>query len=451
MTMHFEDTLDIALARVQQGEDMTAVLQDYPAQAEDLAPLLRSAALLQTCNPVTFPTPEERLVDQQQFFDQMEQILPSAVSLTASLRLNKWMTQMLTWLSLNPNSIKKEQRNMGTLMLKAVLVLTIIFGSVGGTAVMAQESLPDSPLYPAKLMLEEAQLNLANNDIAQAEIHLDIANERLREMERLMIDGKMPEDALLERAENHVEAAFSLAEEMPNQAMAGVLTRAQEMMQTRTRAFAAIEETIPTDVVPAFQKVQNMLQNAGETVAAGLQDPQLFRHRHATNRPDTAPDQPEIMPPAVITATQTVTTPVRIDPPGPCAINEDCDPQGDGPYGPNYQGPQPEEPGTGVGPGEPSGNTSPGGPSDNPGGPNDNPGNPDSGCSDCDNGDGYQYGPQPEDSGNGAGMPGGSEEGVPIGGQSQNGSQYQAPENNSTPNELSPARPEGNDGNMNNK
>jgi hypothetical protein len=436
MKTNFVDSLDTALERVRQGEEVTAVLQSYPTQAEDLAPLLYSANLLSECEPVTMPAPEELLADQQHFINQLAQLPLPAVSPTPFMRLSEWMVLMLSWLKLNPNRAKKEQKNMGTLLLKATLILTLLFGTAGGTAVMAAESLPDSPLYPAKIMAENVRLSFASNQTEQAEIHLDLAAERLREMERLIVDGNIPNDATLARAENHIEAAFGLAEEMPVQEMAGVLMQAQEMLQARTRAFEDIEAEIPSEVEPAFNRVQQMLQNAGEVTAAGLQDPQLLRQRHSVNRPDTAPVRPEIQPPAVIISpTQTITTPVRNEPLGPCASgSEGCDPQGEGPYGPAYNGPKPEEPGTPAekpGPGEPNDNE-PGNP--DPVGPPEEPGNPDSGCPDCgQQGTQNGYGPEPDDSGNGSGMPGGSEEGIPIGGQSQNGTQYQAPGNNAAP------------------
>lgn len=433
MNTNFVDSLDMALDRLQNGETLTAVLQDYPQQAEDLAPLLQSANLLNECKPITMPSPDELLVDQQLFIDQMAQLSLPAVSPSPFVRLNSWMNHMLSWLGLNPNRTKREQKNMGTLILKATLILTIIFGSAGGTAVMAAESLPDSPLYPAKLMVEGARLSFASDQVEQAEIHIDIASQRLRELERLMVDSQISDNALLERSEHHMNAAFDLAAEMPAQEMAGVLMHTQEMVQTRTRAFDEIEAQISVEVEPIFNQVQKMLQNNGEIAAAGLQDPQLLRHRHTVNRPDAAPDQPIMSPPTIITSTQPITTPVRIGPVGPCATdNENCDPQGDGPYGPGHQGPNPEVPGEGVGPGSPEDKPDPVGPPEDPGS-GDTPGNPDSGCGDCGQGDPNGYGPQPDESGNGSGTPGGSEEGIPIGGQSQNGTQYQAPENNSPP------------------
>jgi len=433
MKTHFVDSLDSALKRVEQGEAVTAVLQDYPEQAQALAPLLKSADFLNDCKPIMMPTPEESLVDQQQFINQMVQLPQPAVSPSPYVRLNSWMAHMLSWLGLNPNRTKREHKNMGTLLLKATLILTIIFGSVGGTAVMAAESLPDSPLYPAKLMVEGARLSFASDQVEQAEIHLDIASERLRELERLMVNSQMVDNALLERAEHHVGAAFDLAAEMPVQEMAGVLMQTQEMVQTRTRDFDEIEDQILVEVGPVFNQVQKMLQNNGEVAAAGLQDPQLLRHRHTVNRPDTAPEQPLMVPPAIIiTPTQTITTPVRIGPVGPCANNEDCDPAGDGPYGPGHQGPNPEVPGEGVGPGSPEDTPDAVGPPEDAGS-GDGPGTPNSGCGDCDQGEQNGYGPRPDESGNGSGTPGGSEEGIPIGGQSQNGTQYQAPGSGASP------------------
>ncbi|MBE2223309.1 MAG: hypothetical protein IAF02_17345, partial [Anaerolineae bacterium] len=355
MKTNFVDSLDAALDRIQNGEAVTAVLHDYPTQAEALAPLLASVQLLTECEPVQMPSPAELLADQHQFIDQIAQLPPPAVSPSPFMRLNNWMVHMLSWLGLNPNRTRKEHKKMGTLLLKATLILSIIFGSMGGTAVMAAESLPDSPLYPAKMMMEGVRLQLASDKTEEAEIHIAIAGERLQEMEHLMVSGKMPDDALLTRAEKHIESAFGLAAEMPVQNMAGVLAQAQTMVQTRTRAFAEIEAEIPAEIEPAYKQVRQMLKNTGEVAAAGLQDPQLLRNRHTTNRPEDAPVQPEMLPPAIISATQTITTPVRMGPAGSCAANEDCDPQGDGPYGPNYNGPQSGEPGAGAGPGEPNG------------------------------------------------------------------------------------------------
>jgi hypothetical protein len=446
MKTNFTIVLDNCLDRVRRGETVTAVLDEYPAYAEALAPLLTSAQFLYECDPVVMPTSAELAADQQQFEDQMAQLLPLPVSNSPLMRLNDWMVTLLSWLKLNPINMKREQRKMGTLLLKATLILTILFGSVGGTAVMAAESLPDSPLYPAKMIMEEARLGLASGTTARAVLHLDLASERLREMERLMVNGTTPDGALLERAEKHIEAAFGLAAEMPAQQMAGVLVQAQTMFQTRTRAFTEIETAVPASSEQMFNQAQTMLKNAGDVVAAGLQDPQLLRHRHTTNRPEDAPEQPDMQPPAVIiiTPTQTITTPVRIGPIGPCAGNEECDLQGDGPYGPGHQGPQPEQPGAGVGPGE--ANEDPIGPPDIPGSDHE-PGNPDSGCDDCGNDTGNQYGPLPEESGNGSGQPGGSESGIPDGSQSQGGTQHQTPDDKPAPAQppAEPSQPDSGD------
>jgi hypothetical protein len=429
MKTHFVDALDDSLERLRKGESVTAVSRDYPTQADDLTPLLAVASQLQTMNPVIQPIPDESLADRTVFLAQMAQLPEPAVSLSPIMRLKGWMVHALPWLGTNPNLKNREQKQMSALLLKAALVLTIIMGSLGGTAVMAAESLPDSPLYPAKIAYEEARITYAVNPAAEASIHLDLAAERLREMERLMVDGKMPEDALLTRAENHIEAAYGLAEEMPQQMMAGVLVQAQAMIQTRTRALAQVD--VPEPAVPLMAQTQTMLKNAGEIAAAGLQDPQLLRQRHTVNRPETAPEQPAKMPPittiitptVTITATVPMTTPVRQG--EPCYNNEDCDPQGNGPYGPVRTGPGPnDEPGTGNGAGP--GNDEPGGPVEPPEQPG--PGEPNN-----DAGNQNQYGPLPEDPGNGSGQPGGSTEGVPIGGQNQNGAQYQAPESPGPP------------------
>ena len=52
MNHHLTDTLDTAIARLQHGETLSAILMDYPAEAEFLRPLLEAATMFVTLPPV---------------------------------------------------------------------------------------------------------------------------------------------------------------------------------------------------------------------------------------------------------------------------------------------------------------------------------------------------------------------------------------------------------------
>ena len=426
MTLHFDDMLDLALERQLDGAALPDILRDFPDKAEDLGRLLPVTAVLAALPPAPLPAAAARQADRQAFLAEVEQMTETAVSPAPVARLKGWIVATLPWSSHQKTDKDKENYLMSSLILKAALALVLFFGAAGGTAAAAADSLPGSPVYPLKIALEDTQLAMAGTGETAVALHTDLAAERLHEMEQLALADHVPADATLERLQYHLDAALNLAAQLPEQTMSGALLQIQEMVQTRTRAMDQVQAQAPAAPQAALTQAQTMLQNAGELAAAGLQDPQTFRHRNTINRPSDAPIQPEmtphpggiftptltITPSVTISATQPVTTPLRL---GPCASGDCGTPQGNGPYGPGRNGPQPEETAVSPGPGAPQGEPTPGTPGD---------------CSNC--GDGNQYGPQPEDSGNGAGMPGGSPDGVPVGGQSQNGPQYQAPDASSS-------------------
>jgi len=433
MTQHFNDTLDAALERQRQGEPTAVILPDYPDQAEDLARLLPVTAVLADLPPIPQPNPAAFQADRAAFLAEADQLLKTAVSPGPLARLNGWIVAALPW-SGHQNTRQKEKHMMSSLILKAAVALAVLFSVAGGTAVTAADSLPNSPVYPVKIAMEDVQLAMVSNPETAVTLHTNLAAERLREMERLALADNVPDDASLSRLQYHLEAALDLAAQLPEQTMAGALLQIQAMIQTRTRTMEQVQAQAPEAPQGALTQARTMLQNAGEVVAAGLQDPQTLRWRHTTNRPDEAPPQPEmtpqpggvISPTVTISGTQPITTPVRL---GPCASGDCGVPQGEGPFGPERNGPQPEEPGSGPGPGEPLATPGTG---NGPGPNNPTPGD----CQGCGNGSGNQYGPQPDDAGNGSGMPGGSESGIPIGGQNQNGAQYQNPNTNVTTSSL---------------
>ena len=69
---------------------------------------------------------------------------------------------------------------MSALLIKATLIISLAFGSTGGAAALAANSLPDSPLYVAKLAMEQTRLKAATSPAEQAELHMTLAQVRVR-------------------------------------------------------------------------------------------------------------------------------------------------------------------------------------------------------------------------------------------------------------------------------
>jgi hypothetical protein len=287
---------------------------------------------------------------------------------------------------------------MNVLLIKAILIVTLVLGPTGGAAAMAANSLPDTPLYPVRLAMEQARLSVTSDPAEQAALHMTRAQVRVQEMIRLALAGEVPNEAIQLRLRQHLHQALQLAAGLPDDEMADVLTQTQQMLQNQVQELEEAQMRAGEPAQEPLGQALGLLQQTRAHVRAGLQDPQTFRWQY------TYGPQPEDAP----------------GPGGPGGNPEcpgdDCEPAGDQ----HQHGPQPEQPG----PGEPGGNPEcPGddcepageqhqhGPQPEqpgPGEPGGNPECPGDGCEPA--GEEHQHGPQPADppGGEGGGDGGGT-------------------------------------------
>ena len=276
MTKQFTDILDEALEAVKT-EPVTAVLERYPDQAQTLAPLLTAAEKLgewQTAVPPT-PNPAWQTADRANFLDQIEQLLPAPVSPGPLLRLKGWLLQKRTAL-LNRNT-QKEHKPMNAIFARAIATALVLFGLGGGTVAMANDSLPDTPLYPVKLMLEETRMAMADNPVEQATLQTELAQIRLEEMTRLALAGETIGEAQLIQLQTHLQTALQLAAQTGDPELVGLLAQMQTMLQNMQQSMAQLGEPVQAMLGEA-QQIMNQFQ---EQAQAGLEDPPMFRWRQA--------------------------------------------------------------------------------------------------------------------------------------------------------------------------
>jgi len=310
---------------------------------------------------------------------------------------------------------------MSVLLVKATLIVSMVFGSIGGAAALAANSLPDSPLYPAKLAMEQTRLNATTDPAKQAELHMTLAGIRVQEMNRLALAGSVPGEPTLLRLQTHLNQALHAAAQLPDEEMLSFLTQAQQTLENQEQALQQIQTRSVGPAQEPLQQAKRLLNQARQDVEAGLQDPNTIRRRTTESRSSEAPPQPVVVPV-----------------PGgnpDCPIG-DCEPLGDQ----NQYGPQPEQPSP-PGPGgnpdcptddcEPLGDQHQYGPQPEQPGSGEPVGNPDCPTDDCEPlGDQHQYGPQPEqpDSGEPGGNPDcTTDDCEPLGDEHHNGPQPSQP------------------------
>jgi len=420
MTMDLTDSLDVALEQLRSGEAIATILANHPAQAEALMPLLNAATTLNAIGPVEMPPREALSADRNDFLAKIAHQRTQTVSPGPFVRLKEWIAQQIPW---NPNLTlqRKEQRRMSVLLVKATLILSMAFGSAGGTAALAANSLPDSPLYPAKLAMEQTRLNVTTDPAQQAALHMALAGVRVQEMNRLALADKVPGEPTVLRLQTHLNQALDAAAQLPDDEMLDFLTQARETIQNQERTLEQVQAHAAEPAQEPLRQARRYLSQARQDVETGLKDPNTIRRRTTESRPSEAPSQPTVVPvPGGNTDCPT----------------GDCVPAGDQ----NQYGPQPDQ----LGPGEPGGNPdctagecepagdqNQYGPQPDQPGPGEPGGNPDCTAGECEPaGDQNQYGPQPEQPG--PGEPGGNPdctagECEPAGDQNQYGPQPDQP------------------------
>jgi len=411
------DTLDIALDQLRKGEGLSSILEEHASQAADLRSLLSAAEALEPLRQVEMPASERQLADRNRFLAEVARAVRQPTRPSLVVRLRRWFAQVFAWQAITTPVHRREPRRMNALMLKLVLVATMLFGSAGGTAFATANSLPGSPLYPAKLAVEQARLQIAANPTDQAQLHMILAQARVQEMEQLVVSGREPGQEVMYQLQQHLDQALQLAAGMPDEAMQGTLAQWKQQIQQQEQALQQAGSQADGAAQEPLRQALGMLQQTQQQLQAGLEDAQAFRWQHGYG------PQPEESGPEA--------------PGGPGeGTCDDCEPAGDQhQYGPQPDEAGPEDPG-GPGDGtcdgcEPAGDQHQYGPQPDQPGPGEPGGPADAPCDDCEpEGDQHQYGTKPDTSG--PEDPGGPGDGTcdgcePEGDQQQYGPQPEQP------------------------
>jgi hypothetical protein len=180
----FEDIFDDCLKRLARGETLMQCLESHPEQAEQLEPLLRTAQAARETSAI-LPRPEFRARARYEFHSALQEAASKKRTPLFGLR---------------------------TRLVTAVVALSVILVSGGGTVVMASSSMPDNPLYPVKLATEEVQLALTPSDIDKAKVCVMQADRRVDEIVYLADKGDARQvDVTAERLDECLETLVEIA------------------------------------------------------------------------------------------------------------------------------------------------------------------------------------------------------------------------------------------------
>jgi hypothetical protein len=181
-----EDILDNCLERLFKGESIEDCLRDYPGQASELEPLLKTSfALLQKSAAIQAnPEFKARVHSQLQGMLHAKGGKAEKKAIVPIWR-RRWAMAMTT-------------------------VLVILLAGIGTVAASA-DALPDEPLYAVKLAEEQVRVSLAFSDMDRAELHIQFAERRAAEIAEIARQGKGDEiPALTEQVTNHLGKVYEV-------------------------------------------------------------------------------------------------------------------------------------------------------------------------------------------------------------------------------------------------
>jgi hypothetical protein len=306
----FVDVLDEAVSQLRDGDEVNKVLVTFPTDAPELAPLLESVAALTQLAPVEMPARADLAADRYHFLEQAEQLRTRGAAVRSAnfaglaispglfARLKMWTQKTFRW----PFPARTEERRpMFALLVKMIVIAAIGLGVAGGTVAAASESLPDTALYPVKIGIEDVRLALANGPADEAELTMAFVQERVQEMRQLALAGEVPTEALMNRFHVQLQTALRHMAQIDDDAeLTGLMLQTRQQIMAEVNDLAQTQLQVREQARVRLEEAQGALVRAGDDIDAGIAEPALYRYRYAENRPEDAPDQPDVLPPPVI-------------------------------------------------------------------------------------------------------------------------------------------------------
>jgi len=242
----FGTVLDECLLALQQGDSVEACLARYPKHAKRLHPLLTLA------NKVgATPQAAPRAQAQAAAWNRARQ---RAADLRSPRRGFRVGFSYAAWL--RPAAIA------------AAFVCAVMAGG-GATALAAQSSLPDSPLYRVKLATEDVHLWLVFDEAHEAEILIDQSSERTEEIESMLGQSKLISSNVLSALRDRNERSAAILARHPEKAdlLANLLSETEDQENLLISHWIDIEDSARGKYNEAVVTVHNIRLQQG---SAGL-------------------------------------------------------------------------------------------------------------------------------------------------------------------------------------
>jgi hypothetical protein len=173
MNKQLSDALQVCLESLEHGGTLDSALSRYPRLAADLRPLLESAYAARTLRPDSGQAESLAAVPRNTRTRGRSRVLAAAVRLRSS-KISPWRMGFA------------QQVSFATLV---VVIFVLLSGN--GLLTASARSLPGDVLYPLKLTIENAQLQLTTSPDKHQQLQEEFKQRRLQETETLITAGRV--------------------------------------------------------------------------------------------------------------------------------------------------------------------------------------------------------------------------------------------------------------------
>ncbi len=235
---------------------------------DELDPRLRKH--LQALRNVPPRDPQRAADGRAQFLRMAAEMKPQnspaqAVSSGLFWRLKEWIQP-------KPQP-RKEGLKMANLIIALLMAVSVVFGGGAAAAYASQDALPGDALYPVKTVVEQAEIALTTDPQAQAELHLEFAQERAAEMQALAAEGRL--DLIPQTAANmqeHLQQAEQLATQMAQQGQQEAVARVMVMAQVTEQMLQRAVMQAPPEAQQALAYAMQLADQARTQMQQHVQE-----------------------------------------------------------------------------------------------------------------------------------------------------------------------------------
>ncbi len=216
----------------KESKRLAKVLKGAVEPAEDMRVLKDTAARIQKTAALYEPTEVEEIRAKARLLNKIDREQRN-VTFSKSRRYKQQIT------------LKPQRRFAMSWIFVAVTLMTLAGGA--GTVYASSDSLPGDMLYPVKIAAEDMRLALSDDE-GDVDLLLDFMDERVDEMDALVLEGDLEGIELAEKSySNHQELLTSLMTKMkPEDPVAGDALEAQvqSRVEEQARRMLNIQEEV---------------------------------------------------------------------------------------------------------------------------------------------------------------------------------------------------------------